>query len=646
METPLSPLSRRRSASSSRRRSHRVWTAALLGALTVVAVLPALGGVGQSGVATAVGELPPDPVLFAAGDISRCLEPRGDDDTAAIIKNDPDYANAHVAMLGDGAYPDGTIEDYTNCYQPNWGQFYDKTIPMPGNHDYVDGVSAPGYFQYFANRLDDPGFSATSTDTTKGYYFYDLGPWRIIVLNASTGSADGGNKEIQRAWLADLLANTQQKCMIAMWHHARFFSSADGDGTTPYPSQDTKMKQMWEMLRGAGADIVLSGHHHIYERFARMASDTADVQGRKVGPEENGMREFVVGTGGGVLQPFSTDSGKADPAVGSQYRKDNTFGVLKLKLHSTSYDWQWVTPTGVLDHGSDTCRNDIQSTSSTVDTTAGTQPTTDPSTPSPTSIAGGNGVPAAGSRSGYWMLGEDGMVYPFGDAKDFGNTSLRAGEAADLEPTPSGNGYWVVNKSGQVSAMGDAVHYGDAPAGLMVAGETVNALSATPTGQGYWLFTSKGRVINLGDAAHLGDVADVKLNGPVLDSIPTPSGDGYYMVASDGGIFSFGDAKFLGSMGDKKLNAPVQSLVPDGDGVGYWLVASDGGIFAFDAPFQGSMGATKLNRPVVGMVRYGNGYLMVGADGGIFNFSDRDFKGSLGANPPQRPVTAVAVLER
>jgi hypothetical protein len=100
-----------------------------------------------------------------------------------------------------------------------------------------------------------------------------------------------------------------------------------------------------------------------------------------------------------------------------------------------------------------------------------------------------------------------------------------------------------------------------------------------------------------------------------------------------GGIFAFGDAALAGPMGGKKLNAPVQSLVPDSGGKGYWLVASDGGIFAFDAPFKGSMGATKLNRPVVGTVRDGDGYLMVGADSGIFNFSSAPFAGSLRDKP-------------
>jgi hypothetical protein len=279
----------------------------------------------------------------------------------------------------------------------------------------------------------------------------------------------------------------------------------------------------------------------------------------------------------------------------------------------------------------------------------GPTPTT-PTTP-PTAPPGGGGGPndppfnPAATKVGYWMVGSDGAVYGFGDAAHFGAATPAAGSSAvDLEPTPSGGGYWIVTDKGVVTAHGDARYFGAPSAATLVAGETVTSLSATPTGRGYWVFTNKGRVVNFGDATHYGDVSKVKLNGPVLDSIPTTSGRGYYMVASDGGIFAFGDAVFYGSMGGTKLNKPVQSLVPDGDGIGYWLVASDGGIFAFQAGFRGSLGAVKLNKPVTGMVRYADGYMMVGEDGGIFNFSTKPFLGSLGANPPLRPIVSVAAL--
>jgi myo-inositol-hexaphosphate 3-phosphohydrolase len=251
------------------------------------------------------------------------------------------------------------------------------------------------------------------------------------------------------------------------------------------------------------------------------------------------------------------------------------------------------------------------------------------------------------NRSGYWMVGADGRVYNFGDAKSYGDASPAPGaQAVDLEPTPSGNGYWIVDDQGHVFPRGDAGSFGDVNRSILQPAEVVTSLSSTADGKGYWIFTSLGRAISFGDASWYGDMSQTKLNGPVLDSIPSADGKGYYMVASDGGIFSFGDAVFMGSMGGKPLNKPVQSLVPSADGSGYWLVASDGGIFAFGgARFRGSMGSITLNKPVTGMVRFGDGYLMVASDGGIFNFSDKPFFGSLGDHPPASPITSVAVLD-
>ena len=279
-------------------------------------------------------------------------------------------------------------------------------------------------------------------------------------------------------------------------------------------------------------------------------------------------------------------------------------------------------------------------TDTTPPTTTPTTPSTTPgdTTPPPT-------VTPRQTGNGYWMLGSDGKVYAFGQSKPHGTPALPAGvTAVDLEAIPGGAGYWVVDSVGSVYAFGAATHLGGIERGSLTAGETVTSLSATPQGKGYWIFTSKGRVARFGDATHFGDMARITLNAPVLDSIATPTGQGYYMVAADGGIFSFGDAKFHGSMGGQRLNKPVQSLVPDGDGKGYWLVASDGGIFAFDAQFRGSMGGAKLNRPVTGMVPYADGYLMVGEDGGIFNFSSQPFLGSLGDKPPANPIVSVSAL--
>jgi sugar lactone lactonase YvrE len=270
--------------------------------------------------------------------------------------------------------------------------------------------------------------------------------------------------------------------------------------------------------------------------------------------------------------------------------------------------------------------------------------------PAPGGTDAPGGPAALPRKSGYWMLGVDGKVYPFGDAASLGDTSPDLPvdlKAIHIVATPTGRGYWILDNSGAVSAFGDAFTPTLVPAiPLQGKAEKVTSLSPTPSGQGYWIFTNKGRVFAFGDAVFHGDLSGTTLNGSVKSSVATPSGQGYFMVASDGGVFAFGDALFRGSMGATKLNRPVESLVPSADGAGYWLVASDGGIFAFgNAPFRGSMGATRLNKPVVGMVRFGSGYLMVAADGGVFNFSDRPFSGSLGDNPPTRPIVYVATLD-
>jgi hypothetical protein len=253
----------------------------------------------------------------------------------------------------------------------------------------------------------------------------------------------------------------------------------------------------------------------------------------------------------------------------------------------------------------------------------------------------------AAARSGYWMMGNSGLVYPFGAAQNWGDpsTTLTGARAAKIEPSPSGDGYWIVDTVGHVYAYGDAPNLGAVAPGVLVAGELVTTLTSTPSGDGYWISTTLGRILAFGDAGNFGSLLGIRLDGPILGSVATPSGKGYYLVAADGGIFSFGDAVFYGSMGAHHLNAPIGALIPTADNRGYWLVAADGGIFAFgDAVFQGSMGATHLDEPVCGAVRYGNGYLMVAQDGGIFDFSDRPFAGSLGANPPAQPIVSVAAI--
>jgi hypothetical protein len=201
-----------------------------------------------------------------------------------------------------------------------------------------------------------------------------------------------------------------------------------------------------------------------------------------------------------------------------------------------------------------------------------------------------------------------------------------------LASTPDGLGYWIVGLNGSVTPYGDAVNYGSMDGKHL--NKPIVGVAATPDGKGYWLVASDGGIFSFGDAQFYGSTGNIKLNQPIVGITSTTDGHGYWMVASDGGVFSFGDAQFHGSTGNIKLNKPIVGMASTPDGNGYWLVASDGGIFTFgDAGFYGSTGNIKLNKPVMGMAadRTGHGYWLVASDGGIFTFGDAGFYGSGGS---------------
>jgi hypothetical protein len=265
-----------------------------------------------------------DPILVGAGDISSCsIGKVGDEATAKLL----DMIPGTVFTAGDNAYPDGTIDQFNNCYGPTWGRHKARTLPAAGNHDY-HVPKASGYFTYFGAAAGDP---------TKGYYSYDLGAWHIIVINSNCAFFDGCKSgSLQEQWLRADLAAHPADCTLAYWHHPRFSSGFHGNQSRTQP--------FWQALYEAGAEVVISAHSHSYERFAPQDSaGLADPQ--------HGIREIVVGTGGDDLQPW----GRLQP--NSEVRDNTTHGVLKLTLHPTGYDWQFIPVAGQTfrDAGSGVC---------------------------------------------------------------------------------------------------------------------------------------------------------------------------------------------------------------------------------------------------------------------------------------------------
>lgn len=285
-------------------------------AFVLLAAAPALGQAPQTSDAA------PDPVLVGAGDIADCKQLSGAARTANLL----DRVEGTVFTLGDNAYENGTPRQFADCYGPTWGRVKARTRPVVGNHEY--GTSfADGYFKYFGAAAGDP---------TKGYYSYDLGKWHVIVVNSNCSQVGGcGTGSAQEQWIrADLQAHPAL-CTMAMWHHPRFSSGEHGD--------DKSMRDIWQALYEAGADVVLSGHDHDYERFALQDADS------KADPK--GIRQFVVGTGGREL--YKWEHGDPD----SEVKNNQTFGVLKLTLHADGYDWEFIPVEGqtFTDKGSAKC---------------------------------------------------------------------------------------------------------------------------------------------------------------------------------------------------------------------------------------------------------------------------------------------------
>jgi hypothetical protein len=276
-------------------------------------------------------------------------------------------------------------------------------------------------------------------------------------------------------------------------------------------------------------------------------------------------------------------------------------------------------------------------------TTTTMPPTTTTTTPAPTTPTTVTPTPTdpESQGTGYWLIGQNGSVYPYGAASDLGSPaslpSLNA-PIISISANPTGGGYWAVGGDGGVFAYGTAQFYGSA-ASLHLNAPVAN-IAPTPDGNGYWLVAKDGGVFTYGDAKFFGSAVGLSKRD-VVGIAPTPDGNGYWLVAKDGGVFAFGDAKFLGSMGGHALHGPVVGIAASNSGNGYYLAASDGGVFTFgDAVFHGSAGGTKLAKPIVSMHTKadGSGYVLVASDGGVFTFGTDPFLGA-----PTATITAPLV---
>jgi hypothetical protein len=310
----------------------------ILLAAALLAVMPSVPS--TTGVAASVAE----PVIAAAGDIA-CAPPATrtssschQGDTANLLTAGNYDA---VLPLGDLQYECGKSSAFQSVYQPSWGRVKAKSRPATGDHEYTGpGCStsgASGHFAYWGGAAspNQPG----CTSACRGYYSYNLGSWHVVVLNTNCSKPGVGGcsaSSAQGRWLAADLAANPNRCTLAYWHLPRWKESGGTSGSSSYFAS---------ALYNAKAEVVLSGNNHFYARFApQNPSGAADPT--------NGIRQFIVGTGGRSLHGLSSSP---DPQV--QVRQSTTFGILKLTLHPTSYDWKFVPEAGrtFTDSGTQSC---------------------------------------------------------------------------------------------------------------------------------------------------------------------------------------------------------------------------------------------------------------------------------------------------
>jgi acid phosphatase type 7 len=267
-----------------------------------------------------------DPVLVAAGDIAcdpadpHFLEDGGNyceqNLTADLVES---QNPSTVAAAGDLQYESGTLSAFQASYDPTWGRFKGITRPSVGNHEYMT-VNAQGYRDYWANR--------GGADLA---YAYNLGTWRIYVLNSNCAELAkpgvAGSCSSQADWLRRDQAANPRKCVLAYWHHALRSTS------TEHPT-NTAVRPFWKALYDYRADVVVTGHGHISAVWEKL-----DPYGTR---STRGIKAFEAGAGGRshhTLAPF-------DDRIEGTKRFNDAFAVLRLELHPGSYSYRFVTPAG------------------------------------------------------------------------------------------------------------------------------------------------------------------------------------------------------------------------------------------------------------------------------------------------------------
>jgi acid phosphatase type 7 len=313
------------------------------GKIALPAVLALLGAAASAPVA----EAKTAPLIAAAGDIACGPNNPRYNGGQGVPGSCQQYATSEllggrrysaILTLGDTVYDDnGSLASYYASFHPSWGRFLGAIRPVIGNHEYDDGLGAQGYWDYFNGVGAGTGRAGVRG---RGWYAYNVGSWRLIALNSNCDFVACARTSRQIRFLEHELERHPDRCVLAYLHHARF--------TSGLYEERGRTRAIWKALYRGGADVVLNGHDHIYERFApQRPSGVLDWR--------NGITQFTVGTGGYFLFPVGVP---ANP--NSQFTFNGDFGILNMRLGRKAFIWSFVTARdrSVIDGGKRRCHRE------------------------------------------------------------------------------------------------------------------------------------------------------------------------------------------------------------------------------------------------------------------------------------------------
>ena len=243
---------------------------------------------------------------FGSGDANEA-------DVATLVKGwNPDF----IITVGDNNYPDGeaaTIDanvgryyrEYIHPYTGSYGAgaSANRFWPSVGNRDYENQTGTPlrPYLDYF------------TLPNNERYYDFVRGPVHFFVVNSDSREPDGvTGGSTQAQWLKSRLAASTATWKLVYFHHP------------PFSSRTSWTNLQWP-FREWGADAVLSGHAHIYERVLK-----------------DGFPYFTNGLGGESLGSFST------AIEGSIVRFGSDYGAMRVTAGSSRVTFEFITRRGVV----------------------------------------------------------------------------------------------------------------------------------------------------------------------------------------------------------------------------------------------------------------------------------------------------------